>query len=95
MAAQPLQSHRLTTGGSTNTSTRQPDVALLARAGFSIDEFCSAVGYCRATFYNLPDELRPRSVLIRRRRIIVEPPVEYLARLAAAQTQGAADVRAR
>jgi hypothetical protein len=62
----------------------------LPRAGSSLDEFCAAVGFCRATYYNLPPELRPRSVLIGRRRIIIEHPPEYLARLAAAQ-MGAAE----
>jgi hypothetical protein len=31
------------------------------RVGFGLEEFCTAVGYCRASYYNLPAELRPRS----------------------------------
>jgi len=57
----------------------------IPRAGFGLEEFCAAVGYCRASYYNLPAELRPRSVTVGRRRIIIEQPAAYLARLAAAQ----------
>ena len=60
----------------------------VARAGFGVDEYCAAVSFCRATYYNLPPALRPQSVLVGRRRIIIEPPAQYLARLAATQ-QGA------
>jgi hypothetical protein len=63
----------------------------LPRAGLGLNEFCTAVGYCRATYYNLPLDVRPRSVLIGRRRIIIEQPAEYLARLAGAQNDGAGD----
>jgi hypothetical protein len=59
----------------------------LARAGSSVNQFCDAVGYCRATLYNLPSELRPFSVKIGRRRIIIEQPADYLARLAAAASK--------
>jgi hypothetical protein len=36
-------------------------------------------------FYLLPAELRPRSVKVGRRHIVIEAPAEYLARLAEAQ----------
>jgi hypothetical protein len=41
--------------------------------------------FSRATFYNLPAELRPRSIKLGNRHIIIEPPADYLARLATAQ----------
>lgn len=66
------------------------EIAPVQRAGFSINEYCAAIDLCRASFYNIEPELRPRSVLIGRRRIIIEPPAEYLARLAAAQAGVAA-----
>lgn len=55
------------------------------RAGWSIPSHCAACGYSRATYYNLPHEQRPRSLKIGKRHIIIEPPTQYLARLAAAQ----------
>jgi hypothetical protein len=55
------------------------------RAGWSIPSYCDACNFSRATFYNLPDNLRPRSLKIGKRHIVIEPPGEYLARLASAQ----------
>jgi hypothetical protein len=55
------------------------------RAGWALSSYCAACGFSRATFYNLPLELRPQSVTVGRRRIIIEAPDAYLARLAAMQ----------
>jgi len=55
------------------------------RAGWSIPSYCAACGFSRATFYNLTDEQRPRSLKLGKRHIIIEPPADYLARLATAQ----------
>ena len=54
-------------------------------AGWSIPAFCASCNFSRASFYNLPDELRPRSVKLGKRHIIIEAPSEYLARLAMTQ----------
>lgn len=54
-------------------------------AGWSIPAFCASCSFSRASFYNIPDELRPRSVKLGKRHIIIEAPAEYLARLAMAQ----------
>lgn len=59
------------------------------RAGWSIPEFCAACNFSRGTFYNLTDELRPRQIKILKRTIVIEPPAQYLARLAAAQAERA------
>lgn len=55
------------------------------RAGWSIPSYCEACNFSRATFYNLPDKRRPRSLKIGKRHIVIEPPAEFLARLAAEQ----------
>ena len=55
------------------------------RAGWSIPAYCEACNFSRATFYNLPDDRRPRSLKIGKRHIVIEPPSEFLARLADAQ----------
>ena len=65
------------------------------RAGWSISAYCAACGFSRATFYNLTDEQRPRSLKLGKRHIIIESPTEYLARLATAQEEAAACTRAR
>lgn len=63
-----------------------PDSAIHSdRAGWSIPSYCDACNFSRATFYNLPENLRPRSLKIGKRHIVIEPPGEYLARLAEAQ----------
>ena len=63
----------------------QQATAAAERAGWSVPSYCSAVGYSRAMYYLLPPELQPKSVKLGKRRIIIEPPADYLARLAATQ----------
>ena len=55
------------------------------RAGWAIPPWCEEAGYSRATLYNLPPELQPHSVKIRKRRIIIEAPSDYLARIRSLQ----------
>jgi len=61
------------------------DVKHTDRAGWSIPSYCEACNFCRATFYNLPEDRRPRSLKIGKRHIVIEAPAEFLARLAAKQ----------
>ena len=56
-----------------------------ARAGFHITDWCDAVGFSRATYYNLPVELQPQSVRIGGRRLVIESPHDYLQRVANSQ----------
>ena len=62
-----------------------PDSQSQARAGWSIPSYCAACNFSRATFYNLPDHSRPRSLKIGKRHIVIEPPEQFLARLASMQ----------
>jgi len=62
-----------------------PDTTHTDRAGWSIPSYCEACNFSRATFYNLPADLRPRSLKIGKRHIIIESPSAYLSRLAEAQ----------
>lgn len=55
------------------------------KAGYRISEFAAACGMGRRTIYDLPPELRPKSIKIGHARIIVESPREYLQRLAEEQ----------
>jgi hypothetical protein len=59
------------------------------RAGFHITDWCDAVGFSRATYYNLPVELQPQSVRIGGRRLVIESPREYLLRVANSQQAAA------
>ena len=68
-----------------HTSTRSTEVP---QAGYSIPAFCKAISISRATFYNLLGDLRPRSVRLNKRLVIIESPQDYLNRLAAAQQGG-------
>jgi len=52
-----------------------------APAGRSIDEWSREVGICRATAYLLEEECQPRSVKIGKRRLIIEAPSDWLARM--------------
>ena len=60
------------------------------RAGYKFEEFARAVSLSRAYLYGLPPELRPRSVKFGSRRVIIEKPEDYLARIAALQPTGRA-----
>ena len=53
-------------------------------AGRSISEFAQQVGIARATFYLLDQEHKPLSVKIGKRVIVIEPPSDWLRRMAAA-----------
>ena len=55
------------------------------KAGWKMGEYADLVGVGRSKLYMLPRELQPKSVHVGSRRVIIEPPAEYLARIAAAQ----------
>ena len=55
------------------------------RAGWDIQSYCAVCGFSRALFYRLPADRRPRSLKLGKRHIVIEPPAEYLSRLAEAQ----------
>jgi hypothetical protein len=55
------------------------------RAGYSVADYCPIVGYSRPYYYLLSPDLRPKSIKLGKRRIIIEAPRAYLERLAAAQ----------
>lgn len=65
-------------------STAPPAVQ---KAGFSIREFCTSVGFSVAKFYILPADQKPRCVKLHGRVIVIESPDAYLARMA--ELQGA------
>lgn len=53
-----------------------------SRAGWSIPAWCASAGISRGLFYTLEGERAPRSVKLGKRRIVLEPPSDYLARIA-------------
>ena len=55
------------------------------KAGWKIAEYADLVGIGRSKLYTLPKELQPKSVHVGSRRVITEPPADYLARIAATQ----------
>ncbi len=57
------------------------NVASLPQAGYPIAAWCAAANISRATFYNLPPELQPSSVKLGKRRIVIEPPQDFLRRV--------------
>ena len=54
------------------------------KAGWKVGEYAYLVGFGRSKLYTLPAELQPKSVYVGARRVIIEPPAKYLARLARA-----------
>jgi len=59
------------------------------RAGWPITAWCFATSISRAKFYTLPAPLRPKSVQLGKRHIIIEQPGDWLSRLAQAQADAA------
>ena len=60
----------------------QKDSLQIEQVGYAIDIWCTSVGISRATFYKLDGNLKPSQVKIGKRRLIVERPADYMARLA-------------
>jgi hypothetical protein len=58
------------------------------RAGWDIPSWCGACDISRAKFYTLSPQMRPRTLKLGKRHIVIESPAEYLGRLAAAQEAG-------
>ena len=48
------------------------------KVGWRVSEWATAVGFCRATVYNLLAEGRLRSVKVGAARIILTPPADFL-----------------
>ena len=53
-----------------------------SKSGWNILDWCREAGFSKSTYYNLEGEGKaPRSVKIRRRRLIIEAPADYLNRI--------------
>jgi hypothetical protein len=55
------------------------------KSGFTIKEFCASIGISIAKFYILHDDLKPRTVKLHGRVIVIESPAAYLSRMAELQ----------
>jgi hypothetical protein len=56
-----------------------------AQAGYAVEQWATLAGISRAGAYKLPADLRPQSVKIGKRRIIIEQPADWLRRVAEMQ----------
>jgi len=65
-------------------TTNKPTLSV-PQAGYPVAAWCKAVNISRATFYTLPPESQPKSVKLGKRRIIIESPEDFLARIKAEQ----------
>jgi len=63
-------------------SKRSQKLASVEKVGWRINEWCAAVGLCRASIYNLLDDGKINAVKCGGARIITTTPSEFLARLA-------------
>ena len=54
------------------------------RAGWSVRVWCASASLSTATYYALPEGIRPASVKVGKRRIVIEQPKDWLRRLYAA-----------
>ena len=52
---------------------------------WTVEEFCSALGFGRERFYRLPPSQAPRSVKLGHARRIIESPQQYVQRIADVQ----------
>jgi len=58
--------------------TKSDNGAEAPKLAISINDFCARVGICRATFYELLNQDKVRTILIGRRRVIPVAEVERL-----------------
>lgn len=58
-----------------------------SRVGWPITAYVNVVGISKAGYYAMPEDLKPRSVKIGKRRLIVEQPLDWLRRVGQA-TEG-------
>lgn len=68
-----------------NTNTK---VVESAPVGWSVESWSRAVGICRAHTYKLLSAGQIRSVSLGKRRLIIDQPTDWLARLADEQAAG-------
>lgn len=54
-------------------------------SGWHVGPFCRAAGTSKTAIYTMPEHLRPESVAIGRRRVIIEHPADWLRRLKSMQ----------
>lgn len=59
---------------------------IATKLGLKVHEFAAAIGVSRTTIYTLPEEMRPHSIWFGKARLVIEPPAEYLQRIAASQS---------
>jgi hypothetical protein len=63
-----------------------------SKASWDVAEFRSALGLSHSGFYDvLKSPKAPRSVLLGRRRLIIESPADYLARIATMEQKAQLD----
>ncbi len=61
--------------------------ASAVQVGFSIAAWVAAAGISRADYYTLPPEIKPTTVNIGKRRIVIEAPAAWLHRVAEMQRE--------
>jgi len=61
----------------------------LGQVAYRPAQFAASCGFSRSLFYALKGDQQPRSIKLGRRRVVVEDPRSYLARIAAQQAQTA------
>jgi hypothetical protein len=57
------------------------NVVPIPKAGYPIAAWCEATNISRATFYTLPLEIKPNTVKIGKRHIVIEAPGDFLRRV--------------
>jgi hypothetical protein len=67
---------------------KDPAAAAAAKVGWRVSEWSEAVGLCRATVYKLMTAKTVECVKSGSARIIITPPADYLASLAAEAVEG-------
>jgi hypothetical protein len=63
----------------------------MQQEAFRVAAWCRAVQISRSGFYALPEELKPRSIVLGRRRLITESPRAWLERISATKAKPRAD----
>ena len=84
----PRESSRVDIDTETPMKTEASPAPQIARAGWKLNTFCEAAGLSRSYIYMLPEPQRPHSVKVGKRRVIIEPPTDWLKRIGVPQNGG-------
>ncbi len=74
----------------TKQASQRAESPAINKRGWGLAEFAAIVSVSTQTlFRELPESQRPKTIRLRRRRLVVEPPEQWLSRMAEVEREAA------